>query len=239
MYRNTWFCYVIECLLEIRKLWNYLRIIVASWQLALSWYHFTHTVMAEIIVFYSLESSTIISSYLVVPVTMAQTSAPSCIFHCREKWLKSLSTTSRCVQKNITRTWNKRPYIWIRLPVDCLLMCFFRLTSTEIPKLRITGPFVRGIHWSPVLATGGFPWQRTSNAESVSISWRHHDKLLQWTLFYSCLQEMFGPEVQPEEGRDMSASVIDLSGDGLDGHNSLEDNDLNPVGVMWSVRILD
>ena len=39
-------------------------------------------------------------------------------------------------------------------------------------KLRVTG-FVRGIHrGSPV--TGEFPAQRASDAENVSIWWRHH-----------------------------------------------------------------
>ena len=34
-------------------------------------------------------------------------------------------------------------------------------------KVRVTGPL-----WGPVI--GGFPSQRTSNAENVSIWWRHH-----------------------------------------------------------------
>ena len=34
--------------------------------------------------------------------------------------------------------------------------------------------FVRGIHWGPV--AGEFPAQMVSNAENVSIWWRHHDK---------------------------------------------------------------
>ena len=49
---------------------------------------------------------------------------------------------------------------------------FFQVDIKEISKLRITGPFVRGIHWWSVPVTGGFPSQRTSNAKSLSISWR-------------------------------------------------------------------
>ena len=41
--------------------------------------------------------------------------------------------------------------------------------SNKISKLRVTGLCERN---PPV--TGGFPWQRDSNAENVSIWWRHH-----------------------------------------------------------------
>ena len=50
--------------------------------------------------------------------------------------------------------------------LDCLLRC----RSTKASKLRITG-LCGGD--SPM--TGEFPSQRTSNAENVSIWWRHHD----------------------------------------------------------------
>ena len=53
-------------------------------------------------------------------------------------------------------------------PHDCLLKRFFRRRSKKTSKLRVTGLCA----WnSPV--TGEFPSQRTSNAENVSICWRH------------------------------------------------------------------
>ena len=52
---------------------------------------------------------------------------------------------------------------------DCLLNRLFRRRSEETSKLRLTGLRERN---SPV--TGEFPAQRASNAENVSIWWRHH-----------------------------------------------------------------
>ena len=58
------------------------------------------------------------------------------------------------------------------LTVDCLLNRLFRRRSKKALKLRATG-LCEGN--SPV--TGEFPAQRTSNAENVSIWWRHHEPL--------------------------------------------------------------
>ena len=55
---------------------------------------------------------------------------------------------------------------------DCLLNCLFRRRSKKTWKLRVTG-LCEGN--SPL--TGEFPSQRTSNAENVSIWWRHHDNV--------------------------------------------------------------
>ena len=55
-----------------------------------------------------------------------------------------------------------------------LLKRLFRRRSKETSKLRVTG-FCAGN--SPV--TGEFPAQMASNAENVSIRWRHHVHLLQ------------------------------------------------------------
>ena len=52
---------------------------------------------------------------------------------------------------------------------DCLLNSLFKRRSKKTPKLRVTG-LCEGN--SPV--TGEFPSQRSSNAENVSIWWRHH-----------------------------------------------------------------
>ena len=54
-------------------------------------------------------------------------------------------------------------------PNDCLLNRLYRRRSKKTPELRVTGLCMRN---SPV--TGEFPAQMASNAENVSISWRHH-----------------------------------------------------------------
>ena len=55
-------------------------------------------------------------------------------------------------------------------PHDCLLNRLFRRRSKKTSKLRTTGLCQRN---SPV--TGEFPAHRASNAENISILWRHHD----------------------------------------------------------------
>ena len=55
-------------------------------------------------------------------------------------------------------------------PHDCLLNRLFRRRSKKTAKLRVTGLCVGN---SP--GTGDFPAQMASNAENVSIWWRHHD----------------------------------------------------------------
>ena len=51
---------------------------------------------------------------------------------------------------------------------------FFRRRSKKTSKLRVTGLCVGN---SPV--AGEFPAQMDNNAENVSISWRHHVKILE------------------------------------------------------------
>ena len=55
-------------------------------------------------------------------------------------------------------------------PHDCLLNRLFRRRSKKISRLRVTGLCVGN---SPV--TGEFPAKRASNAQNVSIWWRHHE----------------------------------------------------------------
>ena len=55
-------------------------------------------------------------------------------------------------------------------PYNCLLNCLFRCRSKKTSKLWVT--CLCAGNW-PV--TGEFPTQRASNAENVSIWWRHHD----------------------------------------------------------------
>ena len=67
-------------------------------------------------------------------------------------------------------------------PYDCLLNRLFSPRSKKTSKLRVTG-----LCAGNSLVTGEFPAQMTSNAENVSIWWRHHVKIhcTMWT--YSIL----------------------------------------------------
>ena len=58
-------------------------------------------------------------------------------------------------------------------PHDCLLKGLFRRRSKKTSKLRVTGLCMGN---SP--GTGEFPAQMASNAENVSIWWRHHAKAM-------------------------------------------------------------
>ena len=69
-----------------------------------------------------------------------------------------------------TITHDERDGVSNHQPHDCLLNYLFKAHIKEISKLRITGLCAGN---SPV--TGEFPAQRASNAENVSIWWRHHD----------------------------------------------------------------
>ena len=66
---------------------------------------------------------------------------------------------------------NGRDGISNHQPYRCLLNRLFMCRSKKTSKLRVTGLCAGN---SPV--TGEFPAQMTSNAENVSIWWRHHDK---------------------------------------------------------------
>ena len=60
-------------------------------------------------------------------------------------------------------------------PHHCLLRRLFGPRSKKTPQLRVTGLCARN---SP--GTGEFPAQVASNAENVSIGWRHHE------MWYGC-----------------------------------------------------
>ena len=66
---------------------------------------------------------------------------------------------------------NGRDSVSNHQPYDCLLNRLFRRRSKKTSKLRVTGLCAGN---SPV--TGEFPAQMASNAENVSIWWRHHAK---------------------------------------------------------------
>ena len=73
--------------------------------------------------------------------------------------------------------------VFYHQPHDCLLSRLFRRKSKKTSKLRASGLCVGN---SPM--TGEFPAQRASDAENVSIWWRHHGWMffayffLQWPM---------------------------------------------------------
>ena len=72
---------------------------------------------------------------------------------------------------------NERDGVSDNQPHDCLLNHLFRGRSKKLSKLCVTG--LRARKW-PV--TGEFPAQSTSNAENVSIWWRHHVFWTFWSI---------------------------------------------------------
>ena len=63
-------------------------------------------------------------------------------------------------------------------PRHCLLNCLFRLRSKKTSKPRVTGLYVGNSS-----VTGEFPAQKVSNAENLSICWRHHEA--KWHMYAS------------------------------------------------------
>ena len=83
---------------------------------------------------------------------------------------------------------NGRDSVSNHQPHDCLLNRLFRRRSKKTSKLRVTGLCVGN---SP--GTGEFPAQMASNAENVSIWWRHHDNFaLNTALCFSMKLISFG-----------------------------------------------
>ena len=72
----------------------------------------------------------------------------------------------------ITLHWrhNERHGVSNHQPRDCLLNRLFWCRSKKTSKLRVTD-----LCEGNSSVTGEFPTQRSSNAENVSIWWRHHD----------------------------------------------------------------
>ena len=64
---------------------------------------------------------------------------------------------------------NESDGVWYHQRLHCLLNCRFRRRSNKTSKLRVTG-LCEGN--SPM--AGEFPTRKASNAENVSIWWRHH-----------------------------------------------------------------
>ena len=72
---------------------------------------------------------------------------------------------------------NGRDSVSNHQPLDCLLNCLFKAQIKENIKVPRHWPL-----WGELTCDRGFPAQRVSNAENVSIWWRHHDPgtLLLW-----------------------------------------------------------
>ena len=77
---------------------------------------------------------------------------------------------------------NGRDSVSHHQPHDCLLNRLFRRRSKKTSKLRVTGLCVGNS-----TGTGEFPAQMASNAENVSIWWRHHawwNQLVYFPMFF-------------------------------------------------------
>ena len=70
---------------------------------------------------------------------------------------------------------NGRDSVSNHKPYDCFLIRLFRHRSKKTSKLRVIGLCA----WNSPGA-GEFPAQMASNAENVSIWWRHHEWRLSW-----------------------------------------------------------
>ena len=80
--------------------------------------------------------------------------------------------------------YNGRDGVSNHQPHDCLLNRLFRHRSKKISKFRVTGLCAGNSN-----VTGEFPVEMTSNAENVSIWWRHHvcymwHAMFLWTFVY-------------------------------------------------------
>ena len=81
-----------------------------------------------------------------------------------------MNPASRCPVTSLLQ-WrhNERDGVSNHQPHDCLLNRLFRRRSKKISKLRVTG-----LCEGNSSLIGEIPAQRASNAENVSICWRHH-----------------------------------------------------------------
>ena len=85
-------------------------------------------------------------------------------------------------------------------PHDCLLNRLFKRRSKKTSKLRVTG-----LCAGNSTETGEFPAQSASNAENVSIWWRHHGSTMHyWPLRWETTGHRFPSE------RDRNAENISM-----------------------------
>ena len=91
------------------------------------------------------------------------------IFHSGTRHLHMIGNLIKKINDPLQWRHNGRDNVSNHQPRDCLLNRLFRRRSKKTSKLRVTGLCAGN---SP--ATGEFPAQRSSNAEHISIWWRHH-----------------------------------------------------------------
>ena len=66
--------------------------------------------------------------------------------------------------------------------LHCLLSRLFRRRSRQTSKLHVTS-----LCEMNSLVAGGFPSQRASNTENVSIWWHHHDMYIERDIYFLCV----------------------------------------------------
>ena len=88
-------------------------------------------------------------------------------------WWSNSCRTDRRWSFPITLLWrhNGRGSVSTHQTHDCLLNRLFRRRTKKTSKLRVTG-----LCAGNSTGTGEFPAQMASNADNVSIWWRHHDQ---------------------------------------------------------------
>ena len=84
-------------------------------------------------------------------------------------WVNNIPQRANNIE-TLLRRHNEHDSVSNHQPHDCLLHRLFRRRSKKTSKPRVTGLCVGN---SP--GTGEFPAQMASNAENVSIWWRHHE----------------------------------------------------------------
>ena len=91
-----------------------------------------------------------------------------------DRWSNAVSCVSPLQNRFSTLRWhhNVCDSVSNHQPYDCLFNRLFRRRSKKTSKLRVTSLCAGN---SPV--TGEFPAQMASNAENISIWWRHHIKM--------------------------------------------------------------
>ena len=105
-------------------------------------------------------------------LTMSSFEILECVC-CRTQFTSILSFYPRnSMLQQLSLPWchNERDGVSNHQPHDRLLNRLFRRRSEKTSKLRVTGLCAGN---SPM--TGEFPAQMASNAENISIWWRHHD----------------------------------------------------------------
>ena len=117
--------------------------------------------------------------YTISGFILSMQSLVNCCYH--PVWV------SMCLCYYFTLRWrnNGHDSVSNHQPRDCFLNRLFRHRSKKTSKLRVTGLCVRN---SP--GTGEFPAQMASNAENVSIWWRHHEYTLNTSCLYHCFYHL-------------------------------------------------